>query len=58
MVCINCGACIRTCQQSALKPGEKTPQIDHQLCVLCGYCSPVCPKFAIRIIWSYTGKPA
>ncbi|HNS09664.1 MAG TPA: aldo/keto reductase [Candidatus Ozemobacteraceae bacterium] len=50
MVCINCGACIRSCQQSALKPGEKTPQIDHQLCVLCGYCSPVCPKFAIRII--------
>lgn len=50
MVCINCGACIKTCQQSALKPGEKTPHIDHNLCVLCGYCSPVCPKFAIRIV--------
>lgn len=50
MVCINCGACIKTCQQSALKPGEKTPSIDHNLCVLCGYCSPVCPKFAIRIV--------
>ncbi|MDD3148351.1 MAG: aldo/keto reductase [Candidatus Riflebacteria bacterium] len=50
MVCINCGACIKTCQQSALKPGDKSPQIDHRLCVLCGYCAPVCPRFAIRII--------
>ncbi len=50
MVCINCGACIKACQQSALKPGEKSPLIDHDLCVLCGYCAPVCPKFAIRIV--------
>lgn len=49
-LCINCGACIKTCQQSALKPGEKSPVIDHDRCVLCGYCSPVCPRFAIRII--------
>ena len=50
MVCSNCGACIRACQQSALKPGEKSPVIDHERCVLCGYCAPVCPRFAIRIV--------
>ncbi len=49
-LCINCGACIKTCQQSALKPGEKAPVVDHQLCVLCGYCAPGCPRFAIRIV--------
>ncbi|HAE38342.1 MAG TPA: aldo/keto reductase, partial [Candidatus Riflebacteria bacterium] len=42
--------CVEACQQKALRPGEKTPAIDHASCILCGYCAPVCPKFAIRII--------
>ncbi len=50
MICQNCGACIEACQQKALKPGKEHPQIDGQRCVLCGYCAPECPKFAIRII--------
>ncbi|MEW6710532.1 MAG: 4Fe-4S binding protein [Candidatus Riflebacteria bacterium] len=50
MICRNCGACIEACQQGALKPGEKSPKIDHSLCILCGYCAPKCPAFAIRII--------
>lgn len=50
MICQNCGACIKTCQQKALKPGVKSPQVDAKLCILCGYCAPVCPKFAIRIV--------
>lgn len=49
-LCQNCNACVETCQQKALRPGEKTPEIDHERCILCGYCAPVCPKFAIRII--------
>lgn len=49
-VCQNCNACVRACQQHALSPGEKSPIIDHALCLLCGYCAPVCPKFAIRIV--------
>jgi len=24
--------------------------VNHKLCLLCGYCNPVCPEFAIRII--------
>ena len=49
-ICINCNACVKTCQQGALSPGEKSPVVDHARCVLCGYCAPVCPKFAIRIV--------
>ncbi|OGK07807.1 MAG: hypothetical protein A2W80_02745 [Candidatus Riflebacteria bacterium GWC2_50_8] len=49
-LCQNCNACVEACQQKALRPGEKSPAIDHELCILCGYCAPVCPKFAIRII--------
>jgi aryl-alcohol dehydrogenase-like predicted oxidoreductase len=50
MICQNCGACIKACQQLALSAGEKSPQVDSGKCLLCGYCAPVCPKFAIRII--------
>lgn len=50
MICRNCGACVEACQQGALQPGEKSPEINHQRCVLCGYCAPACPGFAIRII--------
>lgn len=49
-ICINCNACVKTCQQGALSPGEKSPVIDYARCVLCGYCAPGCPKFAIRIV--------
>lgn len=49
-ICQNCNACVEACQQGALQPGEKSPVIDHARCVLCGYCAPVCPKFAIRIV--------
>ena len=50
MICVNCGSCIKSCQQGAIIAGEKTPVVDHSKCVLCGYCAPECPKFAIRII--------
>lgn len=49
-ICINCNTCLNTCQQSALTKGDKYPQINHDKCILCGYCAPVCPKFAIRIV--------
>ena len=49
-ICINCNACVNTCQQGALQAGEKSPVIDHSRCILCGYCAPACPKFAIRIV--------
>lgn len=58
--CGGCGACIDTCDQGALsldlskadesrgKKGQSV--VDHDKCILCGYCAEVCPEFTIRII--------
>lgn len=51
-LCRRCGLCIKLCQQKALafRDGMKAPQIDTEKCIVCGYCAPGCPTFAIRII--------
>lgn len=51
-LCRHCGLCIKLCQQKALsfRDGAKAPQIDTEKCIVCGYCAPGCPAFAIRII--------
>ncbi|GAB4279470.1 MAG: aldo/keto reductase [Candidatus Rifleibacteriota bacterium] len=50
MICQNCNACVKACQQMALKSGKTHPFIDYAKCILCGYCAPECPRFAIRIV--------
>ncbi len=51
MICARCAACVQACQQQALSVNNKgAVEVDHGKCVLCGYCAPVCPKFAIRIV--------
>ncbi|MBP7635737.1 aldo/keto reductase, partial [Candidatus Ozemobacteraceae bacterium] len=51
-LCRHCGLCISLCQQKALsfQDGKKAPAIDEKKCIVCGYCAPGCPAFAIRII--------
>lgn len=50
-LCIGCGKCEETCEQSAIRVnGEKKAFVDKDKCILCGYCVPVCPRFALRII--------
>lgn len=51
-LCRHCGLCISLCQQKALtfQEGKKAPAIDEKKCIVCGYCAPGCPAFAIRII--------
>ncbi len=49
-LCEKCGSCIDECAQDALTMCEKSPVVDNEKCVLCGYCAAVCPKFAIRVI--------
>ncbi|MBB6480413.1 aldo/keto reductase [Spirochaeta isovalerica] len=50
-LCIGCGKCGETCEQSAIKVNaDKIAEVDKEKCILCGYCVPVCPKFALRII--------
>ena len=48
--CEGCGKCTERCHQKALKIGTHgKAEIDSSKCVLCGYCAPVCPVFAIKV---------
>ncbi len=48
--CKRCGKCEETCDQGAIKVGEKKAVVDHGKCILCGYCAASCPVFALRVI--------
>ena len=47
--CKGCGACAAGCVNGAIRLVEGRPQVDTDKCVLCGYCTPRCPEFAIRL---------
>ena len=47
--CIGCGKCVNFCHQNALSLQNKKAACDSSKCLLCGYCSTVCPEFCIRI---------
>lgn len=47
--CEGCGKCIDRCGQDALKIENGKACVNHELCILCGYCSTACPQFAIKI---------
>ena len=48
--CEKCGKCIERCGHKALKIKEDRVVVDHDKCVLCGYCSKECPLFCIKVI--------
>lgn len=47
--CVGCGNCVRRCNQQGIEviDGVATP---NENCILCGYCSKVCPEFCIKVI--------
>jgi len=47
--CEKCGACVSRCKQKALSLNDDGIQINNEKCVLCGYCSSVCPVFALKM---------
>ena len=62
--CEGCGACVRRCPVKAMSLEEVPPSeevgefvrtythravVDTEKCVLCGYCSGVCPVFAVKV---------
>lgn len=48
--CKKCGTCEDTCDQGAIKVGEKKAVVDYGKCILCGYCAASCPVFCLRVI--------
>ena len=48
--CEGCGSCIEYCPNEALSLSEEICQVDRDSCILCGYCAPACPMFAIRLV--------
>jgi len=49
-MCRRCGQCVKTCDQQAMRLGERKAEADPEKCILCGYCAEHCPVFAIRVI--------
>ena len=48
--CTGCGCCVKRCPNNALNIKDKTAVCDKKKCLLCGYCSAICPMFAIRVL--------
>lgn len=48
--CTSCGNCLDKCPNQALYLTEEKCEVDRNKCILCGYCGPYCPEFAIRIV--------
>lgn len=49
-LCKGCGDCLAACTNDALSLVDEKCKVDADRCILCGYCSPVCKQFAIRIV--------
>lgn len=49
--CEGCGTCIERCPNKAIGWNENgIAEVNHDICLTCGYCAPVCPVRAI-IMW-------
>ncbi len=48
--CTACGACVKKCGLGALEVVDGRARVDRDKCVLCGYCSAVCPEFCIKVV--------
>ena len=49
--CEGCGACIDRCPNKAIfRNDDGLAEVDHDICLTCVYCAPVCPVRAI-IMW-------
>ncbi len=49
-LCQGCGQCLEECPNQALQVDEGLCRVDPERCILCGYCAPGCPRFAIRMV--------
>lgn len=49
-LCQGCAACVEHCENDALRVEDGVARVDPGRCILCGYCGPHCPQFAIRMV--------
>jgi ferredoxin len=40
LACEGCGECVEHCENDALSVVEGKATVDHERCILCGYCTP------------------
>lgn len=48
--CTKCLTCVHFCPNQAIEFSEDLVWVNYDKCLLCGYCGPQCPTFAIRMI--------
>jgi aryl-alcohol dehydrogenase-like predicted oxidoreductase/NAD-dependent dihydropyrimidine dehydrogenase PreA subunit len=48
--CTGCGTCAAKCGQNALSVRNGKAICDGERCILCGYCSAICPEWAIKVV--------
>lgn len=49
--CEGCGSCLNRCPNKAIFTNDNgIAEVNHDICLTCGYCAPVCPVRAI-IMW-------
>lgn len=48
--CGGCGKCAEKCGQRAISVVNGKAVCEHKKCLLCGYCSSVCPEWAIKVV--------
>lgn len=48
--CTKCMTCVNFCPNQAIEFSEDLVWVNYNKCLLCGYCGPQCPTFAIRMI--------
>lgn len=50
LACEGCGECVEQCENDALSMVDGKAVVDHERCILCGYCAPHCQRLAIRMV--------
>jgi len=50
LACEGCGECVESCENQALSIVDGKAIVDHERCILCGYCAPNCQRLAIRMV--------
>jgi len=48
--CEGCGNCVKRCGQKAMRVENGKAVCNAEKCVLCGYCSQVCPQWCLKIV--------